>query len=256
MEDQASPDRPRRTTQPLEEQAWAEMAQASRDSSGKKQIPRVAITNLEEPAIGLLQTAFAKYGIDTVVIDSEDGQFLRDQKFEGCALKLGSSAASILETARSSELNRHMVVYGVSSNAVMILRMLKYGINAILDHPINEKTLEEVIKATQTVVKGEVRRFIRVPLFTLISVKVEGDVTTAQSRQISATGMAMVPSKPLAKGQKVTLSFTLPNTQFVNTDAIVCWLSEREKMIGVRFDPPENCIELIRPWIEENLALS
>jgi hypothetical protein len=138
----------------------------------------------------------------------------------------------------------------------MILRMLKYGINAILDHPINEATLEEVVKATQTVVKGEIRRFIRVPLFTLISVKVEGDVTTAQSRQISATGMAMVPSKPLAKGQKITLSFTLPNTQFVNTDAIVCWLSEREKMVGVRFDPPENCIELIRPWIEENLALS
>ncbi|HUS20138.1 MAG TPA: PilZ domain-containing protein [Terriglobales bacterium] len=256
MSDQAPSDKVKRTTQPLEDQAWAEIAQASRDATGVKQKPRVAITNLEEPAISLLQAAFNQYGIDTVVINSEDGQFLRDQKFEGCALKLSSSAATILETARSSELNRHMVVYGISSNAVMILRLLKYGINAILDHPINEKTLDEVIKATHTVVKGEIRRFIRVPLFTLISVKVEGDVTTAQSRQISATGMAMVPNKPLAKGQKVTLSFTLPNTQFVNTDAIVCWLSEREKMVGVRFDPPENCIELIRPWIEENLALS
>lgn len=256
MAEQAPSDRPRRTTQPLEEQAWAEIAKASRDASTKKQRPRVAITNLEEPAISQLQAAFTKYGIDSVVIDSEDGEFLRTQKFEGCALKLSGAAGTILEIARSSSLNRHMVVYGVSSNAVMILRLLKHGINAILDHPINEKTLEEVVKATHTVVKGEVRRFIRVPLYTLISVKVDGDVTTAQSRQISATGMAMVPSKPLAKGQKVVLSFTLPNTQFVNTNAIVCWLSEREKMVGVRFDPPEACIELIRPWIEENLALS
>lgn len=258
MSDQGptEPTKPKRTTQPLEEQAWAEIAKASREASGKKMRPRVVILNLEEPAIGQLQAAFAKYGIDTVVKESDNGEFLRREKFEGCALKLGSSAAGILEAARGSELNRHMVVYGISSNAVMILRMLKYGINAILDHPINEKTLEEVIKATHTVVKGEVRRFIRVPLFTLVSVKVEGDVTTAQSRQISATGMAMVPSKPLAKGQKVTLSFTLPNTQFVNTNAVVCWMSERDKMVGVRFDPPENCIELIRPWIEENLALS
>jgi hypothetical protein len=250
-------ERPKRSTQPLEDQAWAEIAKASRegDAADDKRKPRVAIVNLEEPAVGQLRAAFGRYGIETVIINSDDGEFLRKEKFEGCALKLGSAAGPILETARGSELNRHMVVYGVSSNAVMILRMLKHGINAILDHPINEKTLEEVIKATHTVVKGEVRRFIRVPLFTLVSVKVEGDVTTAQSRQISATGMAMVPNKPLAKGQKIVLSFTLPNTQFVNTDAVVCWLSEREKMVGVRFDPPENCIELIRPWIEENLAM-
>jgi hypothetical protein len=68
--------------------------------------------------------------------------------------------------------------------------------------------------------------------------------------------MAVIPSKPLAKGQALSVSFTLPNTQLINTAAVVCWMSEEDKMVGVRFDPPEGCIELIRPWIEEHFTLS
>jgi hypothetical protein len=256
MSEQGAPESRKRVTQSLEDQAWAEIARASREAAAKKRKPRIALTNLDEPSIDALRDCFKQFGIDSVVVESEDGEFLRNEKFEACAIKLNSAASQVLEVARSSALNRHLVVYGISSNPVMILRLLKHGINAILDHPINPKAMQEVVRATHTVVKGEIRRFIRVPLLTLVTLKVDGEVSTAYSRQVSATGMAVIPSKPLAKGQALSVSFTLPNTQLINTAAVVCWMSEEDKMVGVRFDPPEGCIELIRPWIEEHFTLS
>ena len=235
-----------------EEHDWTTLEQTHPRESAAT---RVALVNLDAESQKILQECFGQFGIETVSIISDNGEFLSEEKYQGCALKLHSTSAAIMEAARSSVLNRHTMVYGISGNPISLIRFQKYGINVILDSPLVRATVMEVVKATHSLLKNQIRRYVRIPLLTLVQLNVGGDTFAVNSRQISPAGMSLMTKQKLAVGQNGKVSFTLPNTLPVTTEVVVCWVQESHGMIGVRFESGQSS-SVVKSWMEEYLAIA
>ena len=73
-------------------------------------------------------------------------------------------ADKILKAARSSPSNRRLVIYGIARNTQEALRYSSYGINAVLDEPLDRQSVLKIVRATHLLVIHELRRYVRVPL--------------------------------------------------------------------------------------------
>lgn len=62
---------------------------------------------------------------------------LAREQFQGCILRLDDQASDVLEAVRSSRSNKKVILYGVVSDHLEIRPHAKYGINAILQLPLD-----------------------------------------------------------------------------------------------------------------------
>src|SRR5438270_5482226 len=218
--------------------------------------PRVALVNLDDASRRIFHESFDKFGIETVAVQSDTGDFFHKENFQGCVLALRSSSAPILEAARTSVLNRHTMIYGISGNPVAVIRFQRYGINALLDSPLDPVAVAEVVKATQALLKHQVRRYVRLPLMTLVQLNVGRETFAVNSRQISPAGMSLVTKHKLHMGQAARVTFTLPNMLQISADVTVCWVEEDKNMVGVQFASPAHGLGIVKSWMEEYLAIA
>lgn len=223
----------------------------------KRILARVLLAELDEPTTGVLRECFKQFGILTIGSHGDTEQRLQKEKFEAIVVQLGrDDAESILNAARSSASNSHIVVYGLSRNTPEAMRHSKLGINAIIDYPVDRQAALKIVRSTHLLLVHELRRYVRLPMVTEVKVDYGRASFQATSVEISAGGMSMKSEARLDKEQTVEVSFSLPpQGKLVLTRATVCWKRPQADMTGLRFDPTDERRLEVKRWIDGYLEI-
>jgi PilZ domain len=226
--------------------------------TGKKTAARAALVDLKEPVRAMLADCFRQFGIETVVMPATAAERLQKEKFEACVLKLGPAAQPMMEAARTSLSNSRMIIYGLGGSAQDAMRFSKYGINAVFQEPLERHAALKLVRATQMLVLHELRRYVRIPVITEITVIPASDSRrlTATSVEVSSGGMSMRSAEDISPGQSVEISFALLTLPRVWVRGSVSWRNAPGKTFGIRFDPQDERRQKIKDWIDSYVESS
>jgi Tfp pilus assembly protein PilZ len=219
----------------------------------RKTAARVALAEVKDPARSLLAECFRQFGIETVLIAGDAANRLKQDKFDACVVRLAQGAEGIMESVRTSPSNSRLVLYGLGGSVAEAMRFSKYGVNAVFSEPLDRSSALKLVRATQTLVFHEFRRYVRIPVITEVAVISESHRFTATSQEISAGGMSLRSAEPVAVNQPVEISFallTLPRT-WVN--GRVTWCKPSRNTFGIRFDAQDERRLRIKEWIDAYL---
>jgi hypothetical protein len=220
---------------------------------GKKTTARVALVNIKEATGLLLAECFKQFGIETVFMTTGVPERLIKEKFEACVLHLGPEAEAVMDSARRSPSNSHMVIYGLGGSAQEAMRFSKYGVNAVFQEPLDRPAALKLVRATQMLVLHEFRRYVRIPIITEIAmVSAASRRFTATSQEISTGGLSVKSPEDVSPGMELEVSFALLTLPRIWVRAQVSW-RKPNKTFGVRFDPKDDRRFRIKEWIEAYL---
>jgi hypothetical protein len=220
---------------------------------GKKTSARVALVDIKEPIGSLLSDCFKQFGIEAVSMSGGVPERLQKEKFEACVLHLGPAAEAVMDSARRSPSNSHMVIYGLGGSAQEAMRFSKYGVNAVFQEPLDRPAALKLVRATQMLVLHEFRRYVRIPIITEIAmITTDGRRFTATSQEISTGGMSVKSPEDVTPGTDLEVSFALLTLPRIWVRAQVSW-RKPNKTFGVRFDAKDDRRFRIKEWIEAYL---
>jgi len=223
----------------------------------KKIAARVLFAGLDEPTSAVLRDCFKQFGIRTVSSNGDTVKRLQKEKFEACVVHLSrEDAENVLNAARSSASNSRIVIYGVAYNTQEAMRFSKFGINAVINYPVERQSALKVVRSTHLLVVHELRRYVRLPVVTAVKVNHAQGSFRANSVEISAGGMSMKTDLRLDKELPVEVTFSLPpKGKMVVTRANVCWKRDAAGMIGIRFDSTDDRRLEVKRWIDSYLEI-
>jgi PilZ domain len=218
---------------------------------------RTASVHIDPACNTFLGDCFRQFGISIVPLEGDPVAVLNRQKFEACVLRLYDPEADrILKAARNSSSNRRMVIYGIARNTQEALRYSSYGINAVLDEPLDRQSVLKIVRATHLLVVHELRRYVRIPVVSQAEVDTGSThpipVTTVE---VSSGGLSVRCAVPLPKSDSVRLMLALPNMEKLSLRAFVCWHRDDDKTYGLRFDPTDDRRLKVRSWIDQYLEI-
>ena len=217
----------------------------------KKVVARIALVDLKDGSQAILAECFRQFGIEAVLVTENAADRLRKEKFEACVVKLGPAAQAVMEAARTSPSNSRMVIYGVGGSAQEAMRYSKYGINAMFQEPVERSAALKLVRATNTLVLHEFRRYVRIPVMTEVSIVGDGRRISATTIEISSGGMSIKTGEDFSQGVNVEVSFALMTLPRVNVRGSVSW--NKPKSVGVRFDSNDERRLKIKTWIDSYL---
>jgi hypothetical protein len=222
-----------------------------------KVVAKVASVGIDQSSNTLLQDCFKQFGIQVIPVQGEAPAILGKQKFEGCLLRLyAADAEEILKSVRNSSSNRKMVIYGIARNTQEALRFSSFGVNAILDEPLERQGVLRVVRSTHLLVIHELRRYVRIPVVMEAMIDVGGEERlVAASVEVSAGGMSVHSLKPVRSDDMARISFALPGEKQIKVRASLCWARPGEKLYGFRFDTSDAARLAVRRWIDQYLEL-
>jgi hypothetical protein len=149
-----------------------------------------------------------------------------------------------------------MVIYGISMPGQQLRQISKYGVNVMLNYPLERHAALKVVRATHLLVLHEFRRYVRVPVITEVTLQTaDRSKHTATSVELSGGGMSMHLQAKVGIGQPLEVSFSLPHTKLLTVAAVVSWIEASQGTVGVRFDPNDPRRVPIKAWIEEYLEI-
>lgn len=222
--------------------------------SSKKAAARVALVNLRQPASNILSECFRQFGVESVSLNGDAAERLKKEKFEACVIKLGPQAQVVMESARTSPSNSRIVLYAVGGSAQDAISYSKYGINAIFQEPLERPSVLKLVRATQMLVLHELRRYVRIPVITEISLAMsDGRKVTATSIEVSSGGMSLRSAEDIAIGQSGEVSFALLTLPRIWVRCGVSWRNPSGKTFGIRFDHQDDRRFRIKEWIDAYL---
>ena len=217
---------------------------------------RIASIHIDPACNTFLNDCFRQFGIMVVPADSDPIMLLNRQKFEACVLRLYDPEADrILKAARNSPSNRRLVIYGIARNTQEALRYSSYGINAVLDEPLDRQSVLKVVRATHLLVIHELRRYVRIPVASQAEFDVNGRAVIGTTVEVSSGGISIRCLAPLPKSDAIKLTLTLPGVEKLHVRAFVCWYRESDKVYGMRFDGTDERRLKVRGWIDQYLEI-
>src|SRR5215475_16022352 len=135
---------------------------------------KAASVRIDPTCNAFLNDCFRPFGIRIVPVPGDPATTLHRQKFEACVLRLyDPEAERILSAVRNSTSNRPMVLYGIARNTKEALRYSNYGINAILDEPLDRQSVLKIVRATHLLVIHELRRYVRIPVVSQAEIEMD-----------------------------------------------------------------------------------
>src|SRR6476619_1659701 len=217
---------------------------------------RIASIHIDPACNTFLNDCFRQFGITVVPAEGDPILLLNRQKFEACVLRLYDPEADrILKAARNSPSNRRLVVYGIARNTQEALRYSSYGINAVLDEPLDRQSVLKVVRSTHLLVIHELRRYVRIPVVTDVKLDIGSGSTNVVSVEVSSGGMSVRSPVPIASKEQVQITTTLPGLPKLTVRAYICWAKPAEKLYGLRYDPADERRLRVRGWIDQYLEI-
>lgn len=217
---------------------------------------RIASIHIDPACNTFLNDCFRQFGITVVPAEGDPILLLNRQKFEACVLRLyDPEADKILKAARNSPSNRRLVVYGIARNTQEALRYSSYGINAVLDEPLDRQSVLKVVRATHLLVIHELRRYVRIPVASQVEFDVNGRPVIGTTVEVSSGGISIRCQSQLPKSDAIRLTLSLPGVEKLYVRAFVCWYRESDKVYGMRFDATDERRLKVRAWIDQYLEI-
>lgn len=217
---------------------------------------RAASVHVDNACNAFLQDCFRQFGIQVVPLPGDPADHFKRQKFEACVVRLyDPDAERILQAARSSPSNKQMVIYGIARSSQEALRLSNYGINAILDEPLDRQSVLKVVRATHLLVIHELRRYVRVPVVAEATVETSRGAFAAMTVEVSSGGMSVRCENPLPSGEQLKLSANLRGLDGLSLRAYLCWTRASDHVYGLRFDPTDDRRLKVRRWIDQYLEI-
>ena len=217
---------------------------------------RIASIHIDPACNTFLNDCFRQFGITVVPAEGDPILLLNRQKFEACVLRLyDPEADKILKAARNSPSNRRLVVYGIARNTQEALKYSTYGINAVLDEPLDRQSVLKVVRATHLLVIHELRRYVRIPVASQVEFDVNGRPVIGTTVEVSSGGISIRCLAPLPKSDAIRLTLSLPGVEKLYVRAFVCWYRESDKVYGMRFDATDERRLKVRAWIDQYLEI-
>jgi len=218
---------------------------------------RIASIHIDPACNTFLNDCFRQFGITIVPVDDDPILLLNRQKFEACVLRLYDPEADrILKAARNSPSNRRLVIYGIARNTQEALRYSTYGINAVLDEPLDRQSVLKVVRATHLLVIHELRRYVRIPVALPVEIDVGGQSpVVATTVEVSSGGISIRCLAQLPKSDPIRIMLNLPGMEKLTIRASVCWYRESDKVYGIRFDSSDERRLKVRAWIDQYLEI-
>src|SRR5690348_714391 len=216
--------------------------------------PRVALVQLDGTTAETLTRAFVQCGIQTVIVAEDFAQRLAREQFQGCILRLDDQASAVLEAVRSSRSNKKMILYGIVSNHLEVRPHAKYGINAILELPLDRSMALQMARSTCALLLNELRRYVRIPIVVEVTAETKTGKLVGSSREISGGGMSVSFTEPIRDTSgPINLSFTLPEKAPLKIASAVCWQKGSE--VGFQFQDSDAGRRTVKDWINSFLGL-
>src|SRR5215470_657532 len=233
------------------------MSNASLAAIPGKITARTASVHIDPACNSFLGDCFRQFGISIVPLEGDPVPILNRQKFEACVLRLYDPEADrILKAARGSPSNRRMVIYGIARNTQEAMRHSGYGINAVLDEPLERQSVLKIVRATHLLVIHELRRYVRIPVVSQAEIEAGRSAnTTVTTVEVSSGGLSVRSTTPLPKSDAVRLVLSLPGLDKLSVRAVICWYRESDKVYGLRFDSSDERRLKIRGWIDQYLEI-
>ncbi len=218
---------------------------------------RTASIHIDHACNAFLHDCFKAYGIHIVSIAGDPVVQLQRQKFEACLLRLyDPDAEKILGAARNSSSNRRMVIYGIARNTKEALRYSKYGINAVLDEPLDKPSVMKVVRSTHLLVMNELRRYARVPMVSRAVIETSSGSFPVMTVEISSGGFSVCSPASITAKDAMTVSLTLPGVSRFSVRAFLCWERKgTDKIYGLRFDSNDHARLRVRAWLDQRLEI-
>jgi hypothetical protein len=218
---------------------------------------RIASIHIDPACNTFLNDCFRQFGIKVVPTDDDPILVLNRQKFEACVLRLYDPEADrILKAVRNSPSNRRLVIYGIARNTQEALRYSTYGINAVLDEPLDRQSVLKVVRATHLLVIHELRRYVRIPVASQVEIDVGGRAPIVGTAvEVSSGGISIRCLTQLPKTDPVRLVLNLPGVEKLSVRAFVCWYRDSDKVYGIRFDSTDERRLKVRGWIDQYLEI-
>jgi uncharacterized protein (TIGR02266 family) len=204
----------------------------------------------------VVRDCFRQFGVEAIPDDDRTGTRLQREKFEACVVSLEDPmAAQLMQTARKSSSNHRILIYGLASSTMQALSYSKYGVNAIIDLPINKSSALKVVRASHLLVLNELRRYARVPIVIPVRCETEQRNFEAVTMEVSAGGMSLRTDRSLNMNSNVGMTFALPGESEMKVRALVAWVNAQEQRIGVRFDPSDQRRSAVKQWVDKYLDI-
>ena len=233
--------------------AQTQMSSAPMPRSLSKAVPRVALVQLDGSTTETLTKAFAQCRIEAIPIGEDFPKRLGAEQFQGCVLLLGDHAAAVLEAVRSSRSNHKMLIYGIVPRNVDVRRFSKFGINTLIESPVDRGSAANIARSTCSLLLHELRRYVRIPLVIEVSIQSPAGSFSGSSREISGGGMSVQLGHPAPLSDKLRASFSLPSKSPVSIEAEVCW--QKSALLGLRFQESDPARQVVKGWINSFLGL-
>ena len=229
------------------------MSSAPVPRSSAHAVPKVALVQLDASSAETLTRAFAQYGVQAIPVAEDFCRRLGVEQFQGCVVLLDDHAPTVLEAVRSSRSNHKMLLYGILPQRGDMRRFSKFGINTLIDFPVERNNAVHVARSTCSLLLNELRRYVRIPLVIEISIASDTGSFSGSSREISGGGMSVQLTLTASIAKKLRLSFTLPEKSAVTIDAEVCW--QKDSLVGFKFQESDPARQSVRKWINTFLGL-
>ncbi len=226
----------------------------STDASFKpRYTANLAVANVPEGGVSLLQQCFRQYRIDAQAVTPSLEQ-LKTVAFDACAIRLDAAAAPFLKALRGTEVNRRCLVYGFGS-AEEAVRLSQYGVNCLFEGAVSAETIAREVENTYLLLIRQLRRYVRLPLITEVKVATPNRGNfSGLTREVSAGGLSVHAVDGLSVADTAQLSFGLPELPGLEIPAVVCWRLEVQRTTGFQFRQCNDRVRL-KAWIDEYLGL-
>ncbi|MCI0352987.1 MAG: PilZ domain-containing protein [Acidobacteriales bacterium] len=212
---------------------------------------RVALIGLRPETAQTFSGTFRNFSIESVVITN--GTTLPNEAFRACVVQLGADSDKLVQQLRRN--GSHLAIMGVCAQPTEMARYARLGLTALLAEPVDQAAVERIVKGTQLLIAGELRKHVRIPI--VLEVEFRPDSAAAivgLTRELSNGGLSIMTNADISPDHSGDVSLKLPSGQKVNTRATVVWRHHPD-LLGLKFAAEDPQREVIRKWIDEYLEL-
>lgn len=232
------------------------MVTATTNISQKRATARAALIHLEENVSVILQDCLRQFNIEAVPITQDAAERIGHEKFDASIITLNDEATPVLEAIRSSRSNRRLIIFGVCKSAGEAVHFSKFGINVLMETPVERQTALRAVRATHLLILNEFRRYVRIPVVAKVELFNGENHVVASTVEISGGGMSLRYRGTLKLNDSVQAVLELPGRSTTRIRGVVSWLHPQEAIAGVRFDVEDERRMIVKSWIEEYLEIN
>jgi PilZ domain len=222
----------------------------------KKTSARAAFINVDGASAPVLRECFRQFGVEISSLKSDDAHRLRREKFDACVIGLDEKAETLLDIARTSPSNRRTVLFGICQKVSDTIQLSKYGINVLLEKPLDRQNTLRAVRAAHLLIINEFRRYVRVPIVVKMDAVCGAQHVPGNTVEVSGGGMSVRYKGKVSIQDEMQVAFDLPGQSAIKVRGIVCWVNPEDSMAGIRFEPTDQLgRELVRKWIDDYLDI-